>query len=264
MKIACVGTGMTCLLYLHFLANYAEAQQPSGPRAKSRKHQDVLVQRVSSKTSASVRNDEEASEDPAYEWSGVFDTPDRTYVWSAQRVDGEYADATMKLVVLSAPNATAEALEGLKPTGRRVFGQRCRPAQYRLIKAGETITPDEDACYMLEFDADAWQTLFKVSTASSPHTAFFTEHAPTEFESTDHYLKDIRGADVDPGAEASAEEHGEHGEAEAAPAATPWGTAIGAAIAINLVTLSGVVFLVPAVSALSRRYKNEFAAVVAA
>jgi zinc transporter ZupT len=64
---------------------------------------------------------------------------------------------------------------------------------------------------------------------------------------------------VDPSAEALAEEE----QKEEAPA-TPWGTAIGAAIAINLVTLSGVVFLVPAVSALSQRYKDSFAAVVAA
>ncbi len=120
------------------------------------------MDKASRKTSISVRDDDESNEGIAYEWSGVFDTPDRIYVWSAQKVDGEYAETTMKLVVLSAPNATKEALQELDPIGKRLFSQRCRPAQYRLIKAGESITPDADACYMLEFDADAWQTLFKV------------------------------------------------------------------------------------------------------
>ncbi len=158
MKIAWFSNGFISLLCLHLLA---EARH-SGPTVERRNQQDALVGRVSRKASASLRDDEETTEGPTYEWSGVFDTPDGIYVWSAQRVDGEYADATMKLVVLSAPNATAEALQHLEPTGKRVFGQRCRPAQYRLIKPGETITPDEDKCYMLEFDAEAWQTLFKV------------------------------------------------------------------------------------------------------
>jgi hypothetical protein len=108
-----------------------------------------------------VRNDE-VSSDYAYEWAGVFHTHDRMHIWSAQRVNGEYADTTMKVVVLSAPSATAEALEDLKQKGQRVFEQRCRPAQYRLVQAGETITPDDDLCYMMDFDADAWQTLIKV------------------------------------------------------------------------------------------------------
>jgi hypothetical protein len=163
MKITWTGTAIMCLFHL-LLANHAEAQHPSELKVESRKHQDLLVEKVSRKTSTFLRDNEEASKAPSYEWSGVFDTvtPERIYVWSAQRVNGEYADATMKLVVLSAPNATAEALEDLKRTGQSVFGQRCRPAQYRLIKGGEIITPDRSSCYMLDFDDESWQTLFKV------------------------------------------------------------------------------------------------------
>ncbi len=144
------------------LPSSIEAKYPSKSEIESRKHQNVLMGTASGKTLTSVRDDHGESEHPGYEWVGVFDTPDRMYSWSAQRVDGEYAAATMKMVVISAPNATAEALEDLKRTGQSVFGQRCRPAQYRLIKGGEIIKPDRSSCYMLDFDDESWQTLFKV------------------------------------------------------------------------------------------------------
>jgi hypothetical protein len=159
IKMRIIPVGMICLVLL----NHAGAKDPPRPRAESRKLGYELVEAAFGNTATFVRNGESpVSQAPAYEWSGVFETPDRMHTWSAQRVNGEYADTSMKLVVLSAPNATAEALKDLHPTAQRVFGQRCRPAQYRLVKAGGTITPDNDTCYMMDFDPDAWQTLFKV------------------------------------------------------------------------------------------------------
>ena len=37
----------------------------------------------------------------AFEWGGTFDTPDDSYKWVAQAVDGAYADPSMKLVIFS-------------------------------------------------------------------------------------------------------------------------------------------------------------------
>jgi hypothetical protein len=147
--------------------------------AESRKLGYVSVEAAFGNSAAIVRNGE-SPVTPAYEWSGVFETPDRMHTWSAQRVDGEYADTSMKLVVLSAPTATAEALKDLYPTAQRVFSQRCRPAQYRMVKAGGTITPDNDACYMMDFDPDAWQTLFKVRRSPPRVTVMesFHRHMP--------------------------------------------------------------------------------------
>ena len=35
--------------------------------------------------------------------AGIFEVPEATYLWTAQKVKGAYADATMKLVALPAP-----------------------------------------------------------------------------------------------------------------------------------------------------------------
>jgi hypothetical protein len=51
--------------------------------------------------------------DTEYEWSGVFETPANIYLWSAQKVEGQYADTSMKLVALHAPNSTPQALQDL-------------------------------------------------------------------------------------------------------------------------------------------------------
>jgi hypothetical protein len=48
-----------------------------------------------------------------FEWSGVFETPADIYLWSAQKVDGQYADTRMKLVALPVPNASPQALKDI-------------------------------------------------------------------------------------------------------------------------------------------------------
>ena len=35
----------------------------------------------------------------AFEWAGIFETPENEYVWQAQKVNDAYADATMKMVM---------------------------------------------------------------------------------------------------------------------------------------------------------------------
>eukprot|EP00440_Ansanella_granifera_P003322 gb/GFBE01003614.1/.p1 GENE.gb/GFBE01003614.1/~~gb/GFBE01003614.1/.p1 ORF type:complete len:365 (+),score=88.99 gb/GFBE01003614.1/:3-1097(+) len=93
-----------------------------------------------------------------------------------------------------------------------------------------------------------------VDTSSVSAVAFFAEHVPTEFESTAHYLKDREGTDIEPGAELPEKE--EHAEA------APYGDAIGAAILVNLVTLTGVIMLAPGIARLAAAYEVAFKGVV--
>ncbi len=42
---------------------------------------------------------------------------------------------------------------------------------YRLLINGQTITPAEDTCYLLEFDDNAWLTTFKVTLTTHGYTS---------------------------------------------------------------------------------------------
>jgi zinc transporter ZupT len=122
------------------------------------------------------------------------------------------------------------------------------------LQSGDTITPMEDKCYRLVFSQENWQSLYQVNAAGTAAIAFFTEHFPTEFENTAHYLKDPVGEDIEPVAQFPE-------DPAPAPAPileeedTPWGPVMLASIIVNFITLSGVVLAIPAIS---RSIKNNF------
>ena len=41
-----------------------------------------------------------------FEWAGIFETDNAMYMWTAQKVGGAYADATMTMAALPAGSAT--------------------------------------------------------------------------------------------------------------------------------------------------------------
>mmetsp|Transcript_82543 Transcript_82543/g.191795 ORF Transcript_82543/g.191795 Transcript_82543/m.191795 type:complete len:465 (+) Transcript_82543:57-1451(+) len=186
----------------------------------------------------------------AFEWAGIFEVPESLYMWTAQKVDGGYVDATMKMAVLPANAATDAALEALEPEGKHSLEMNCTE-----VHANGVITPMEDACYDLHFDQNLWQTLYRIDTSSVAHVAFFTQHVPTEFENTAHYLKDSVGEDIEPMAEHphSAEEEESHAE---------WGASIGAAILVNIVTLIGVILILPCFKKLAEAQAAVFEGVL--
>jgi len=177
-----------------------------------------------------------------YEWAGIFETPNDAYTWTAQKVEGAYADASMKLVALAASSATADVLHNLEVEGLHSMGLVCINA-----KPGSVISPKEDACYNLQFGQDVWQSLFVINASETGAIAFFTEHFPTEFEATAHYLKDSVGDDVEPSAElpdgaVPQDTSDERQESK------PWGGVIGASIIINVISLIGVISCVPIIA----------------
>jgi len=168
-----------------------------------------------------------------FEWAGIFEVPDDTYLWTAQKVDGEYADATMKIVALPASAATKDELSALEVKGKESLGGACS-----VLDHGAAFAPAEDTCYQLRFHTELWQSLYTINMKGVSAVAFFAEHVPTEFESTAHYLKDQTGEDVEPMAELP--------EEEAAP--VDWLGSIGAALVVNLITLVGVILAVPGIA----------------
>merc|ERR1719424_1139380 len=128
------------------------------------------------------------------EWKGVFYTPEKSYKWGAQKVSGKYADATMKMAAIPVGAATAQALQAADTAGHTALDLASCPD----VKSGGVITPMENTCYKLVFDQNSQQSLYTINATNAGAIAFFTEHMPTEFEATEHYLKDLSGVDIEP------------------------------------------------------------------
>jgi len=193
-----------------------------------------------------------------FEWAGIFETPQNMYMWRAQKFGGSYADPGMKLVALPSASSSESVLHNLEVEGNQTMALACQQ-----LVAGSVITPARNRCYQLKFEQAVWQSLFKVDASGTQAVAFFAEHFPTEFESTAHYLKDTNGTDIEPAAQLP--------ETIATPAASAapadkkdkhTGAIMGAAVLVNLVTLIGVVFLVPVLAKMATDYKAEFEGIV--
>merc|ERR1719391_916660 len=72
----------------------------------------------------------------AYEWAGIFEVPESSYVWSAQKVEGKYAAPSMKMALLPAAAATAEALGAVAHMGAHSLAHACV-----AVKPGGVVTP---------------------------------------------------------------------------------------------------------------------------
>ena len=202
-----------------------------------------------------------ASEDPhaghdhggeaGWEWAGIFATPEDVYLWTAQsKKDGTWADPTMHLVVLPAPDDAETTLHGLEDTADHAW-EHCSDDRTKpdspAVELGGVITPDEHKCYNLHFDSDVWQSLFKIDAKGHSHLAIFAQHFPTEFERDAHYLKDEHGEDIEPVHEIpSVVEKFDK----------PWGEAIGASIVVMVCTLIGVVFARGPLAVCAKKYQG--------
>ena len=130
-----------------------------------------------------------------FEWIGVFDTSgDTTHTWLAQKVDGKYADPTMKLVMIATHTPTAATMESLEGDAAVLIEGNCTD-----VSSGATLTPTTSGvCYNLMFDSASEDSTFTLNTAGVAGIVFAAEHEPTEFERDTHYLYDSAGADIEP------------------------------------------------------------------
>ena len=56
--------------------------------------------------------------DHPYEWGGIFETPESNYMWTAQKVNQNYADPSLTMVAWPVTTFTKEALHTLEETSR--------------------------------------------------------------------------------------------------------------------------------------------------
>ena len=140
----------------------------------------------------------------AFEWAGLFELKAGTYKWSFAKVDGDYADPAMKMVILSAHD-----IEEVEEAAEKLLEGETVEAK----KDGEVLVAKNNS-YSLNFDANKDVSVFDVKIAKDGKYAFFTEHMPFEFEANEHFFKDLAGKDLEPIAQEPEGDGHDHGHGE--------------------------------------------------
>ena len=144
------------------------------------------------------RHDDHA--EGAFEWAGKFQLSKGSYKWSFEKVDGEYADPAMKMVILKSND-----IEGSEDLAKELLGSKDSISR----KNDGTLIASNKA-FVLNFDQRKDSTVFNVDIKEDGQYIFFTEHMPFEFEATQHFFKDVLNSDVEPIAQVPDEGEGHH------------------------------------------------------
>jgi zinc transporter ZupT len=160
------------------------------------------------------------------EWMEAFELADSSHTWIMQKVDGAYADPTMWLVLIPTDNPTKDEVASLKEQAEALADGPCE-----TLNPGSTIVPAaEGSCFTLAVDESREDSTWLMDTTGLSGIVMYAQHFPTEFERDMHYFQDSAGEDIEP-----------------VEYSKRWGEAIGAALIVNVVTLIGVVLLIPAI-----------------
>ena len=136
----------------------------------------------------------------AFEWAGKFQLSKGSYKWSFAKVDGEYADPAMKMVILKSND-----IEGSEDLAKELLGSR-----FSTRRNNNGILTASDKAFVLNFDQRKESTVFNVEIKEDGQYTFFTEHMPFEFEANEHFFKDALNSDVEPIAQVPDEGEGHH------------------------------------------------------
>ncbi len=148
-------------------------------------------------------SDHEGHDDHAegsFEWAGRFDLKKGKYTWSFAKVDGEYADPAMKMVILKSND-----IERSEDLAKELLG-----ANETINKKNKGTLTVNNKAYVLKFDQRKDSTVFNVEIKDDGQYTFFTEHMPFEFEANEHFFKDVLNSDVEPIAQVPDEGEGHH------------------------------------------------------
>ena len=145
-------------------------------------------------------SDHDGHGEHAFEWAGLFDLKDGNYRWSFAKVDGNYADPAMKMVILKSAD-----IEASEETAEKLL----ESSNSEIRKHDDSISAAKIA-YSLNFDNSKNVTDFNVKIETDGKYAFFTEHMPFEFEANEHFFKNESGTDIEPLAQVPDADHHDH------------------------------------------------------
>ncbi|CAI8199418.1 MAG: High-affinity zinc uptake system binding-protein ZnuA [Methanobacteriota archaeon] len=155
-----------------------------------------------------AHHDHHGHGDGPFEWAGIFSVSDSTHTWTMEKVDGSYADPSMRVVIIPTDTPTETTMHGLEGGVEALIEGDCK-----VVEDGETMTPiaADGSCFELHVGTGDISS-FTMDTAGVSGFAAYTAHSPYEFEATQHYLKDSAGNDIEHIAEEGGGGHGDHGD----------------------------------------------------
>ncbi len=136
----------------------------------------------------------------SFEWAGKFKLSKGSYSWSFAKLGGEYADPAMKMVILESND-----IESSEELAKELLGSKDS-----INKKNNGTLVASNKAYVLNFDQRKEITVFNVKIEKDGQYTFFTEHMPFEFESDEHFFKDVSNSDVEPIAQVPDEGEGHH------------------------------------------------------
>ncbi len=136
-----------------------------------------------------------------FEWAGAFELKPGVYRWSFAKVEGKYAEPTMKMVVLASD--PKDPIEKVEKRASELFGKNGQ-----ALKNGGRLRSGE--MHLLHFDVNRSTTVFEIRIDKAGVYVFFTEHMPSEFEAGEHFFKSADGMDVEPVAQEPEQGHAHH------------------------------------------------------
>eukprot|EP00729_Bicosta_minor_P007826 gene7826-17290_t len=134
------------------------------------------------------------------EWIGVFAVSDTSHTWSAQKVDGKYADDTMRIAFIATADPTKAGMEAVEDAGKALIaGDSCTSvtAGDAAVALGSAAPTTSGVCFELTFGTGS-DSLFTLNTTGLSGVVIFGQHLPIEFEATRHYFYDSKNVDIEP------------------------------------------------------------------
>ncbi|WP_419763650.1 MAG: metal ABC transporter solute-binding protein, Zn/Mn family [Arcobacter sp.] len=131
-------------------------------------------------------------EELPYEWAGVFELKKGIYNWSFSKVDGNYADPAMKMLILKADKKGDDLIEDYEETAEHIFEKN-----KTTVSKNNVSLKAKGSLYELNFDEEKDVTNFKIDIKEDGKYLFFTEHMPSEFETDEHFFKDLNKNDIE-------------------------------------------------------------------
>ena len=120
------------------------------------------------------------------EWAGVFSVDDSTLTWSMQKVNGEYADPTMRLVLFATDLPIEETIHTVEEQAEALIeSNACKITEDGEIMSRPATT---GSCFELHVGTGD-DTYFTIDTDGVNGLAVYAQHFPLEFERDEHYLK---------------------------------------------------------------------------